>query len=231
MTTAQIILTDAINRAIENDAGDSEIARDQEGEGLRVLNRYIQRIYALAADPASWGAQPYFLTTGSLTLGSPATTFVALPTTPRVARLVQVTTATGASVAIHTGPDARRQLLDFPPGIILQDQRVRVPGPPFRVGDPVAADALTLDYAYYPADLATLEQVIGAIDAGDPDSPWPAAAGDPFLIDLMARYYCIKDDAARADLGPLGEDIQADAETLAGVFGINAASLVQLSDA
>lgn len=226
-TTAQDIITAAINRSLANDNGETDLASSSV-ENLAVLSRLVRRVFALAALPGDVGGfggrTDYFTRTQTVTLGTPATTPVALPSNPEFARITSITNAGGQTVNVVTLRDLRDNVAEYPPAVVIADQTIRSAG---RNGDPTAGAVLTLDGVYLPPDMTALTHVVGATTPADAStSKWPEHAGNEWLIASMARYYIIKDGLRDAgELAAIDAELEGLTPILAATIGVAPARL------
>lgn len=231
-TQAQTILTAAINTSLSNDGGSTPLANNAT-ELLGVLSRTIKQVYAQAGLPPSGGGggyANYFTRTTTVTLGTPATTPVALPTNPQYAYIPTFTDVGGTVVAVVTLQDVRNSIAEYPPAVVIADNKVFSAG---RVGDPTAGAVLTLDGTYLPPDLTVPTDYIGATTLNDATtSAWPSHVGDPFLIYDLALYLAEKDGARDAqELQGLAASRSDALARLSQVIGVAQATTTQVRPA
>ena len=224
MTTAQTIIDAAIASSLANDGGTTVLA-NSTSELLGVLSRVVRQVYTLAAldRPAGFNRDGgMFVRTGTMTMGSPATTRVAFPTD--AVRLLSIVDVGGDYVAMVSVGDLRVEVAELPPAVVVADRTVRSAG---RTGDPTAGAALTVDYAYVPAMMTATSHVIGATTPSDAStSSWPSEAGDGFLVRWLARYLAIKDGTRDpAELDQLTAQLGQEAAALGSLLGVDAAKL------
>lgn len=228
-TTAQTILTAAINSSIANQSGQTPLASNT-GELLGVVNRLIQRAYTLAALPLDMGGQQqgnYFTRQTTVTLASPATTAVLLPTSPVYVFTPTIVDAGGDMVSVVTVEDVRNGVAELPPAVLVADQTIRSVG---RLGDPTAGAVLTLDGAYSPPNMTFATDYVGATTPADATTTaWPdfIGASNQWLIDNLALYFVIKDgNRDEGEKQSLMAAITANAQVLAQVIRANPAQLI-----
>lgn len=189
-TTAQQIIDAALAKNLANDAGTTDLASNTT-ELLAVISRAVQQVYALAAVPqqdGGTGRTGYFTRSTTVTVGTPNTTFVALPA---AAYVPTFTDSLGRVVATVTMEELREGRAEYPPAIVIRDGKFASAA---RTGDPSAGSTLTVDYAYLPAVLTAATNYIGATTLTDSTtSNWPSFVGDEFLICDLALYLAIKD--------------------------------------
>ena len=224
-TTADTILTAAINADLAIDA--SVPIADDTTEQLGELSRLVRRIYTLAAIPkkaGGWREGNYFTSTSTVSLATPATTFVSLPATPECAWIIRITTAGGTAVNLASLDDLRKNRAEYPPAIVLEGKQIRSAG---RTGDPVAGAVLTVDYSYVPPALTATTDYIGATTPSDSSTTaWPGYAGDGYLIAAMTRYFVEKSgDADAGTLQRLDAKLAEQANILGPVVGIGPVAL------
>lgn len=229
MTTAQTILDAAINSSLANDGGTTDLASDTT-ELLGVLNRFVQAIYTEAALPdevGGMGRANYFLSSQTVTLGTPSTTWVALPTSPTYLYIPLVLDNAGGPISVVSLLDLRQGTADYPPAVVVAERKIRSAG---RSGDPTATAVLTLEGSYLPGDLTSTGHFIGAITPSDSSTTaWPNFVGDRYLIDSMALYLAMKaGDRDTAELQYLTGEADQSAARLAGVLGVSPARLAQV---
>lgn len=229
MSTAQSIIDGAIHRSLANDEGQTDVASDQ-GALTVVLSRLVRSVYTLAALPPGLGGlgeANYFTRTTTVTVGTPNTTFVAMPTAPEFAFIPTFTTAGGVVVSVVTLVDLREGVAEYPPAIVIADNQFRSAARP---GDPAANDTLTLDGAYLPAAMTAVSHVVGATTPTDAStSQWPEHAGDQFLVDAMAIYLATRSgDRDQLELGEYKEGLANAAEILGAVVGVAPAKLTKM---
>lgn len=228
-TTVQDILTPAIASSLSNNQGNSPLA-NAPSELVAVVSRTVRQVYAQAGLPPSGGGGGYgnyFTRTTTLTLGSPATTPVALPANPTYAYIPTFTDAGGTVVAVVTLKDLRDHVAEYPPAVVVADNHVYSAG---RTGDPTAGAVLTLDGSYLPADLQATTDYIGATILNDPTTTaWPSHVGDPFLIADLALYLAQKDGARDAqEIGLLTQQRTDALARLGQVIGLAQALTTQV---
>lgn len=231
MTIASTIVDAAINRSLANDSGSTSLASNRT-ELLGHLDRLVQYAYTLAGLPAEAGGVgigDYFSTTQTVNMGTPATTFVNLPSTPRLLYVHSVTNATGAIIDVTTLRDLRAGYAAYPPAVIIANDQIRSAG---RTGDPTAAAILTLDASYLPGTISADSHTVGATTPATPStSTWPEFVGDQWLIDSMAVYLAIKDATRdQTELAELQQGLQASADALGAVISVAGAKLAALRD-
>lgn len=225
-TTYQTILTAALARSLANDAGTTTLGSNVS-ELVAVVSRLTRQVYSLAGLPPEAGGiatGQYFARTSTVTLATPATTFVALPTTPEYLYLFAITDAGGAKVSRASLRDLREGLAETPPAVIVQDQTIRSCG---RLGDPTDGATLTLDGTYLPVEATLATDYIGATTAATAStSHWPGHVGDPFLIASLARYLVVKDTLRDpGELQALDAEIAEASSLLGKVIGVAPAKL------
>lgn len=227
-TQAGTIITAAINRSTANDGGRSEVSSNTT-ELLGVLSRTVQRIYVLAGLPKSNGGMAdggYFARVLTVTLGTPATTFVNLPSGLATwTGLIQ--DAGGSEVTVVTARDLVDGVAEVPPSVVIQSGKIRSAG---RLGDPTAGAVLSFTAPAMPGDLTSTAHYIGATTPSDPTTTaWPSWVGDDWLIALLARYLAIKDGTRdAAELQALEADAAAAAGLFAEVVGVEAGTLADV---
>lgn len=226
MTTAQTILTDASARLVSAD-GVRTIAADQEGEMLRVLNRLVQSIYGLAGLPQLAGGfadTPFFVTRSNITLSSPATLWVSIPSSPPVVYLLGVRNAVDEPIHTVSRHNHMAGRIEFPPALIVQGRSIRSAGRP---GDPAAGAIVTAEWSYAPPDMTDLGHFIGATTPSDSStSEWPSHVGDQVLVDSVALYLAVKDNLTGA-VQNLRAAIQQDSAPLAALLGLQGSALAR----
>lgn len=194
-TTVQEIMDQAIASSLANDQGRTLLANNA-AELVAVVNREVRAIYAAAALPPTDGGQGYgnfFTTTGTVTLGTPATTYVALPTSPSFCYFQSFVDNAGTVVKVVTLRDLRDGTAEYPPCVVVANNQIRSAG---RTGDPQSGAVLTFDGSYLPPDLTLATDYIGALTPTDPaTTAWPSYVGDPYLIAQLALYLAMKDGA------------------------------------
>ena len=231
MTTAQSILDAAVAMSLANDQGQTTLANNTS-EALGVLNRQIRVVYTLAALPPSAGGSnrhgAMFTTQVPVTLGTPASTRVAFPSSPEIIRVLGISDAGDDVVAMVTVADVGQGVAEVPPAVIVENRTIRSAG---RTGDPTAGAVLTLDVSYAPALLTSTAHYLGATTPTDATtSAWPAA-GDSYLAHWLALYYCVKDGTRdAAEQQSLEQKLGMDAQVLAGIIGVSAAKLAAIEE-
>lgn len=225
-TTYQTLLTAALNRSLANDAGGTALANNP-AELVAVLSRTVRQVYTLSGLPPDAGGVAlgqYFVRTLTVTLGTPSTTFVALPTAPELLYIFAITDAGGTKVSRASLRDLRDGLAETPPAVIVQDQTIRSCG---RLGDPTAGAVLTLDGSYLPAEATLATDYVGATTpATASTSHWPSHVGDAYLIATLARYLVIKDTTRDpTELQALDAEIGEASKLLGQVLGVAPAKL------
>lgn len=227
-TQAGTIITAAINRSTANDGGRSEVSSNTT-ELLGVLSRLVQRIYVVAGLPASNGGMAdggYFARSLTVTMGSPSTTFISLPS-GLATWTGLIRDAGGDEVTVVTQRDLTDGTAEVPPSVVIQSGQIRSAG---RVGDPTAGAVLSFIAPAMPGDLTSTSHWIGATTPGDvTTTAWPSWVGDDWLIALMARYLAVKDGTRDpAEIAAY----EADAATAAGLFaqvvGVEAGTLADV---
>lgn len=195
MTQVQDILTPAIASALANDQGRTALANNP-AELVAVVSRTVRSVYAAAALPPTDGGEGYgnfFTRTGTVTLGSPATGYVPLPTTPEFRFFQNFVDNVGVIVSVVTLRDLRDAIAEYPPAVVVADGKIRSGGRP---GDPEDGAVLTFDASYLPAILTATTDYIGATTPADATTTaWPGDVGDPYLIAVLGRYLALKDGA------------------------------------
>lgn len=231
-TLVSTIIQAAIDSSTANDNGASPVANNTT-ELVGVLDRKVKQIYSLVALPAEKGgaaAGDFFRTTWEVTMdATSAATLVALPTSPIIAFIQAITDVAGNTVAVVPYQDFIEGLAEWAPAVVVLDRKIRSCA---REGDPVEEDVLTIFGNYLPATLTGLNDYIGATTAGDDDTTtWPGEAGDPFLVAFLGLYLAMKDGTRDAsEIQSYQAEMQSSASILADLLGVNAASLVNLSD-
>lgn len=190
-TTVQGVIDGALARSLANDSGQTDLASNT-GELVAVISRAVQLLYTFAAFPVAdggMGRTGYFMRTTSVTVGTPSTTYVALPT--GAAYTPSFTDSLNRAVATVTLEELREGRAEYPPALVIRDGKFASAA---RTGDPSAGSVLTADYAYLPAVLAAATNYIGATTLTDATtSNWPSFVGDEFLICHLALYLAVKD--------------------------------------
>lgn len=221
-TTAQNIIDAALSSSLWLDGGTTSVGNDTSGN-VAALSRAVRSVYVLAAGIDR--AHAYFVRSVDVTLGTPATTAVDWPASPEIVRILNAVDAGDDMVALVPISDARLGIAEIPPAVVSQDRTLFSVG---RVGDPTAAAVLTLDVAYAPAPLTDAAHFIGATDPTDAStSSWPAAAGDPFLVAWLNRYFARK-ESRNEDLPVLDAEVQQAAGLLGDLLGVAAARLAAI---
>lgn len=229
-TTAQQIIDAATASSLANDGGTTALASGT-AELVSVLSRVVRQIYALTALPPDAGGfkgdYGSFVRTAPVTVGTPATAFVAFPAL--ATRLLTIVDAGGDFVSMVPLSDLRSGTAEIPPAVVIADKMIRSAG---RTGDPTAGAILTVDYAYVPDPLTSASDYIGATTPSDATtSSWPTEVGDPFLEHWLARYLSVKDGTRDAsEVQQLNTLLQQDIAALAGLLGISAARLAAVSE-
>lgn len=223
-TTVQDILDQAIACSLANDQGRTLLANNT-AELVAVVNRDVRAVYAASALPPTEGGTGYgnfFTTTGTVTLGTPATNYVALPSNPSFCYFQSFVNNVGKVVKVVTLRDLRDQTAEYPPCVVVANNQIKSAG---RLGDPESGAVLTFDGSYLPPDLTATSDYIGALTPSAPTTTaWPAYVGDLYLINKLALYLAQK-DGARDQLEIVGyqQAIQKAASDLAQVVGATVA--------
>lgn len=223
-TTVQDILDQAIASSLANDQGRTLLANNA-AELVAVVNREVRAVYAAAALPPTDGGQGYgnfFTTTGTVTLGTPATDYVALPSAPAFCYFQSFVDNAGTVVKVVTLRDLRDGTAEYPPCVVVANNAIRSAGRP---GDPESGAVMTFDGSYLPPDLTTTGDFIGALTPSDATTTaWPAYVGDVYLIAKVALYLALKDGARdNAEIAGYQADVVKAAGMLAQVVGATVA--------
>ncbi|KPK09547.1 MAG: hypothetical protein AMS20_00040 [Gemmatimonas sp. SG8_28] len=211
MTTVENIIDATIERLLVFDLGRSDLAQNDQ-EFYRILNRYVPRLYAEAAQPV---AQPnverndYFEVTELLTL-------VGLEDTlgqPYAWPPSFVASYDGSRIALTTKSALARGRGELPPAVYLQGLVVTSGG---RTGDPTDGDTFYARYTPVTNALSDRTHYIGATTPGtEATSKWPAHIGDEALVAMCAHYFALKSGDVPADeLQKLAQE----ADTARGLF-------------
>lgn len=223
-TTVQSIIDQAIASSLANDQGRTLLANNP-AELVAVINRDVRAVYAAAALPPTEGGQGYgnfFTTSGTVTLGSPATTYVDLPTNPTFCYFQNFVDNAGTVVKVVTLRDLRDGTADYPPCVVVANNQIRSAG---RTGDPQSGAVLTFDGSYLPPDLTTVNDYVGALTPSDATTTaWPAYVGDNYLVARLGLYLALKDGARdQAELAGYQADVGKATQLLAQVVGATVA--------
>lgn len=223
-TTGADIIAAALPTALANDLGRTSLANNTQ-ELLGVISRDLRSIYYAAALPPDDGGDGYgnyFTRTATLTLGTPATTPVALPSSPEFCYYQNFVDNVGAVVNVVTLRDLRDSVADYPPAVVIADNKIRSAG---RTGDPQSGAVLTFDGSYLPPALTLDTDYLGATTPTDATTTsWPSGAGDPYLINRLALYLAQKDGARdEAEIQGYLRLIEEAAQKLAKVVGATVA--------
>lgn len=227
MTQWSEIVTAAIARSLLNDAGVTPLASDPS-ELLGVGGRLMRKVYQAAAlqPPKGWQEGQFFVTTTMVTIGTPNTTLVALPSSPEVGQIIQIVDNAGAYVSAISLTDLRQDLGDCPPAVVVQNKRIRSAA---RTGDPAAGAILTVDYSYIPPVPTALTDYVGATTLTDSSTTaWPESIGNQWLIDSMALYLRVKDGTGGGE--ELQASIQEHGSMLGDLIGANLAKFAQVNE-
>lgn len=227
MTQWSTIITAAVARSLLNDAGVTPLASDPS-ELLGMGGRLMRKVYQAAAlsPPKGWQEGQFFVTTTTVTIGTPNTTFVSLPSTPEVGQIIQITDNAGTEVAAVSLTDLRQNLADCPPAVVVQNNKLRSAA---RTGDPAAGAILTVDYSYIPPAPTAITDYVGATTLTDATtSAWPSQVGDQWLIDSLAKYLRLKDGTGGAS--DLDASIQEHGSMLGDLIGANLAKFAQVNE-
>lgn len=227
-TTAQDILTAAIATSLANDGGTSPLANNNP-ELIAVLSRKVRQIYGQMALPNDQGGSnlgDFFKTTWAITVATPSTNLVALPSSPEIAYIDFILNAGGNSVSVVPAYDLLvNGTAEVPPAVLFYDRKLRSCG---RTGDPNAGDVLTIYGSYLPAILSQVSDFIGATTLSDATTTtWPSDLGDPYLVAWLGLYLAMKDATRGQDeVQNYVASLSEAAQLLAARLGLDATTLV-----
>lgn len=233
-TTVQNIFDAAIASSLANDQGRTILANNT-AELVGVVSRTVRMVYAAAALPPTDGGEGYgnfFTRSSTVTLASPSTDYVALPSTPEFRFFQNFVDNVGTPVAVVTLRDLRDGVAEYPPAVVIADGKIRSAGR-LSDGDPAAGAVLTFDGSYLPPVLTSASDYIGATTPADSStSAWPDDVGNPFLIAVLGRYLALKDGARDPqEIAAYDQAIAESATRLAQVVGATVARFTDVRPA
>lgn len=233
-TIVQQILDAAIASSLANDQGRTLLANNTS-ELVNVVSRTVRSVYAAAALPPSDGGEGYgnfFTRTSTVTLATPSTDYVALPSSPEFRYFQNFVDNVGTPVAVVTLRDLRDGVAEYPPAVVIADGKIRSAGR-LTDGDPASGAVLTFDGSYLPPVLTSTSDYIGATTLNDAStSAWPDDVGNPYLIAVLARYLALKDGARDPqEIAGYEQDMQVAAQRLAQVVGATVARFTDVRPA
>lgn len=225
-TAASVVINAATQASLGFDSGSTALANNP-AELLAVLSRRLQQVYAQAGLPPSAGGggyANYFTRTTTITLGTPATTYVAMPTNPTFTYFPTIVDSGGTLVSVVTIRDLNDAIAEYPPAVVIADNMIRSAG---RQGDPTAGAVLTASGSYVPPPLVLVTDYLGATTLTDPTtSAWPDFVGNPFLIADLVCYLFEKDGASDPDaIAYWQAQYQEAAKRLEQTIGVSLAAL------
>lgn len=223
-TTVQEILTAAIASSLANDLGRTLLANDTT-ELVNLVDREVQAVYAAAALPPDDGGQAYgnfFTVDGTVTLGTPSTTYTDLPTNPSFLYVQKFVDNVETVVNVVTQRDLWDGIAEYPPAVVVANRKIKSAG---RVGDPQDGAILTFSGSYLPGHLTVSSDFIGAITPADASTTaWPEYVGNPYLIARVGLYLALKDGARdAAEIAGYQQAALKAAQDLAKVVGATVA--------
>lgn len=189
MSTVRQIIDAAVASSVANDA--TTPLASNTSELVAVISRRIRLIYTLAALPNDGGRSNWFTRTTTVTVGTPNTTYVSLPTSPEPAYLPTFIDTGGRIVSVVSLEDLREDRAEYPPAIVVVDGKFRSAA---RTGDPAAGSVLTVEMSYLPVVMTADTDFLGATTLADATTTsWPSHVGDEYLVQDLALYLSVKD--------------------------------------